>query len=237
MSERRMQLLLVGGVEGDVDALERILRAGDGDVDAVVLVGDLCAAWSRPDTYRAVFKALGRAGLPAFWIPGETDAPINEYLSEAWNIETAYPRLHGVHGTAASASSQVVVAGMGGRIGDDPDTIRVEEALLRYAAWEVEYRLKVLQEFDQSWIVLLFTTAPAHKGRGEPGSEVLAELIKTYKARLAVVAGEQSTEFLGKTQVVRPGFARHGEYAIAELHHQSVAFATVPHASPASSQS
>jgi Icc-related predicted phosphoesterase len=233
MTARQMRVLALGRVDGAVDALDEVLRRSTGEVDVVALVGDLGAPWSRADTYRAIFRKLGEAGLPAFWVPGETDSPLREYLSEAASMEIAFPFLHGVHGTAAAASPQVIVAGMGGRIEDDPETIRVEEATLRYPAWEVEYRLKVLREFDQIWNVFLFTTAPAHKGRGEAGSEVLAELINTYRARLAIVPGEQSTETLGTTLVVRPGFVHRGEYAVVELHQGSVEFAGVGHMSRA----
>jgi uncharacterized protein len=227
MSGSRMRFLVLGQIDGDVEALEGALQQRVAPVDAVAVVGDLGAPWSKPATYRAVFRRLGGAGLPTFWVPGETDAPLAEYLSESANVEVAYPLTHGVHGTVASASNQVLVAGMGGAVEDDPKTIRIEEALLRYPAWEVEYRLKVLWEFDHPWCVLLFTTAPAHKGRGEAGSEVLAELIKTHNARLVVIPGEQSTELLGKTLVVRPGRAHRGEFAVADLHEQSVEFATV----------
>jgi uncharacterized protein len=226
----RLRLLALGQIDGGVEVLESLLERCRERVDAIAVVGDLGAPWSKPETYRAVFRRLGSAGRPAFWVPGETDAPLAEYLIEAANAEIAYPFLHGVHGAVASASDQVLVAGMGGRIEDDPETIRIEEALLRYPAWEVEYRLKVLSEFDHPWRVFLFTTAPAHKGLGERGSEVLAQLIKTYNARLAVISGERSTEFLGKTLVVRPGVARRGEYALVDLHEQSVEHGTLAHA-------
>jgi uncharacterized protein len=228
-----MRVLALAQVDGVVEALDGVLQEAGADVDVVALVGDLTAPWSKPDTYRAIFKRLGAAGLPAFWVPGETDAPLYEYLSEAAGVEVAYPSLHGVHGTVAAASDQVLFAGMGGRIEDDPETIRIEEALLRYPAWEVDYRLKVLNELDHIWRVFLFTTVPAHKGLEEAGSKVLAELVKTYNPRLAVVPGEQSTELLGKTLVVRPGLAHRGEYAVAELHSGSVEFATATHMSPA----
>jgi uncharacterized protein len=228
-SGTRLQFLVLGQIDGAVEALEGILQRRSATVDAVAVVGDLGAPWSKPETYRAVFRCLGATGLPTFWVPGETDAPLADYLGESANVEVGYPSLHGVHGTVASASDQVLVAGMGGRVEDDPATIRIEEALLRYPAWEVEYRLKVLREFDHPWCVFLFTTVPAHKGLGEGGSKVLAELIKTYNARLAVVPGEQSTELLGKTLVVRPGLAHRGEYAVADLHEQSAEFATVAH--------
>ena len=80
------------------------------------MVGDLGAPWSKPDTYRALFRALGESGLPAFWVPGQTDAPLGDYLRESSNMEVAYPLLRGVHGTAAIGPGHVLVAGMGGAV-------------------------------------------------------------------------------------------------------------------------
>jgi hypothetical protein len=130
-----------------------------------------------------------------------------------------YPHLHGVHGTFAIGPSHVLFAGMGGEIVDDPDAIRVEEAGLRYPAWEVEYRLKAIRELKDYQKVFLFTTQPAHKGLHGGGSEVLAELINTYRPRVAVVAGDGVAEArLGKTLVVCPGRLEHGQYALIDLH-------------------
>jgi Metallophosphoesterase, calcineurin superfamily len=79
----------------------------------------------------------------------------------------------------------VVFAGMGGEISDDPDTPRDERERLRYPRWEAEYRLKVLGLLDYNELVMLFASAPAHKGRDVPGSEAVAELVGTYRPRLS----------------------------------------------------
>jgi len=106
--------------------------------------------------------------------------------------------------------------------------MRVEEALVRYPGWEVEYRLKVIPEFDAPERIFLFTTPPAHKGLHEPGSEVLAELIKTYNPRLVIVAGEEPTnKELARTLIVCPGRLGHGQYAVVDLRARSVETATL----------
>jgi Icc-related predicted phosphoesterase len=214
----------VGQVRGAVEQLEQLLEVlPETEADAVALVGDLGTPWSKGDTYRAIFSALGHAGLPAYWVPGPTDAPLREYLSESYNMELAFPFLHGLHGTVAHGDSGVVFAGMGGEIVDDPATIRAEEALLRYPGWEVEYRFKVLEQLDEPMKVFLFTTQPAHKGSGVAGSGVLAELIKTHRARVAIVAGDDPAEVqLGRTLVVSPGRLEEGSYTLVELRSRSV---------------
>lgn len=96
---------------------------------------------------------------------------------------------------------------------------------LRYPGWEVEYRLKVLREFRHEYEkVFLFATVPAHKGLKQPGSEVLAELIKTHAPRVALVAGGDGVrhELLGSTLVVLTGRLTRGEYAIVDIQDRKV---------------
>jgi len=224
MTRRIQRVLAVGPIRGAVEQLQQLLsEETDLEVDAVAVVGDLGVAWSKPDTYRAVFRTLGEAGLPTFWVPGPIDAPISDYLLESSNMEVAFPHLRGVHGSAASADGQVLFAGMGGEIVDDPSTPRVEEAILRYPGWEAEYRLKVIEEFDQPLKVLLFATRPMHKGLHEAGSEVVAEMINTYSPKIAIVAGEGATEErLGTTLVISPGRLDLGVYSVIDIHDGSV---------------
>ena len=229
MAQRVRKLVAVAGINGEIRPLEQLFEEFPGSsADAVAVIGDLGAPWSKADTYRAIFRVLGEGNRPTFWVPGATDAPLRDYLRESYNMEIAYPHLRGVHGTVALAPGDVLFAGMGGEISDDPETIRAEEALLRYPGWEVEYRLKVIREFDAREQVFLFTTPPAHKGLREPGSEVLAELIKTYNPRLALVGGaEPAEEELARTLVVCPGRLDKGHYAVVDLGARSVEAATL----------
>jgi Icc-related predicted phosphoesterase len=212
-------VLCVADPRGDVPALERALAvARERDVHAVALVGDLSDAPATSEDYRALFRALAAANLPAYWVPGPGDAPIAAYLREAHNIEIVYPYLRGVHGTIAFAPGHVLVAGMGGDVSDDPDAPRDETERLSYPRWEPEYRLKLVRELAEHELVLLVATPPAHKGHGTPGSEVLTELIATHRPRLVVSGGERQVEMVGRSLVVAPGSIRDGHYAIADLH-------------------
>jgi Icc-related predicted phosphoesterase len=209
------RILCAADPGGSVDMIEGLLVASDQhNVDAVAMIGDL---GERGDGYRSVFHALGRASCPVFWVPGPSDAPVERHLQEAFNMETAYPLLRGVHGTAANASGELLFAGFGGEISDDPQHRREEREKLSYPRWEPEYRLKILGEFDYNDLVLLFWTAPLHKGLGTAGSEAVAELIGTYRPRLAVCGEGCGAEVLGRTAVVAPGSLRAGYYAIADL--------------------
>ena len=229
MAKHIQKVLALGGINGDADLLENLFdELADEPIDAVAVVGDLGAPWSKADTYRALFKALGRADVAAFWVPGANDAPLADYLRESYNLEIAYPKLRGVHATAAVGPDHVLFAGIGGEIRDDPETLRTEEALIRYPGWEAEYCLKVVGEFKDYPKVFLFTTRPAHKGLHDPGSDVLAELVNTYRPQIVVTAGDEpSEERLGKSLVVSPGRLDRGSYALIAFHNSRVEFGTV----------
>ncbi|MGZ6582233.1 MAG: Hsp20 family protein [Gaiellaceae bacterium] len=226
MTRRLRQLLVLGEIRGRTDMLQRLLgKLSDANADAVALVGDLGAPWSKPSVHRAIIRALGETERPAFWVPGRWDGPLRDYLPAALAMEVIFPCLRGIHGTAALGAGDVLFAGMGGVIEDDPSTLQGEDVLIRYPGWEVERRLRVIHAFDAPQKVFLFATPPAHKGLNSPGSQVLAELIKTHSPKLVIVAGEQpSRELLGKTLVVCPGRAEIGAYALIDLTDLSVSF-------------
>jgi len=226
MAEKRVtRILCAAEPRGSANAVERLLDATrDLDVHAIALVGDLGADGDRAGSYQSVFRALGQARRPAYWVPGPGDAPIGDYLREAQNMEIVFPFLHGVHGTAAFASPHVIVAGLGGRVVDDPLSARDEEQELAYPRWEAEYRLKLLRELPEHEVVLLFWTQPAHKGREAGGSDTLAELVNTHRPRLVVCGGERGSSTLGRSLVVAPGSVADGQYAIADLHARTVEF-------------
>ncbi|MGZ4357115.1 MAG: Hsp20 family protein [Gaiellaceae bacterium] len=226
MTRRLRRLLVLGEIRGRTDTLQRLLgRAFDANADAVAVVGDLGAPWSKPSVHRAIIRALGEAARPAFWVPGRWDGPLRDYLPEAMGMEVVFPCLRGIHGTAAFGAGDVLFAGMGGVIEDDPSTLQGEDVLIRYPGWEVERRLRVINALDAPQKVFLFATPPAHKGLHTPGSQVLAELIKTHSPKLVIVAGEHpSRELLGKTLVVCPGRAQIGAYALIDLTDLRVSF-------------
>jgi uncharacterized protein len=220
---RVSRVLCMADAGGSDEALGRVLEEVDeGHAQAVAMIGDLSDGEGSPESYRSLFKTLAADRRPAYWVPGPGDAPVNDYLQEAANIEVAFPYLHGVHGTIAFAPGYVLFAGLGGEVSDDPDDEREEHDRLRYPRWEPEYRLKLMRELKDYQSVLLFSTPPAHKGLGRPGSEVLAELVNTYVPRVVVCGGERGTEVLGRSAVVSPGSLADGHYAVADLHSHEV---------------
>jgi Icc-related predicted phosphoesterase len=218
-SQRVSRILCVADPRGGERLRAAIEAAQARDVHAVAVVGDL----SDGTDHRSALRALGDCGLPAYWVPGPGDAPISDYLREAYNMETVFPLLHGVHGTAAFApDGHLLFAGLGGEVDDDPDSQREETERLRYPRWEAEYRLKLLRELDEHAVALLFAAAPLHKGQGTGSSEALAELVGTYRPRLVVCGGERGHSMIGRSIVVAPGSLGDGHYAVVDLQTREV---------------
>jgi len=209
---------------GHLEEVERLAKkVADTDTEAIAVLGSLASKSVTPRAYGKLFKMLAETGLPTFYIPGPEDVPIDEYLREAANIEIVYPSLRGVHGTFAIAPGYIVFTGLGGTVIDDPQMRREELETLRYPGWEVEYRLKFLEELKDYQKVFLFSTPPEHKGFHEPGSATLAALIKSYKPRLVLVNGkEPKRELLGTSLVVMPGSLAEGNFSIIDLHQHAV---------------
>jgi uncharacterized protein len=203
---------------GQSAEVERLLEAARRDgAEALALLGDLGADGEARE-YAGVLRTVGRANLPAFYVPGPGDVPFGKYLREAHSTEVVFPFMHGVHGTFAFAPGYLVFAGLGGEIADDPRHERDELERLSYPGWEVEYRLKMLRELKDYRKVFLFVTPPAHKGLQQEGSEILAELVKTYAPRLVLTGGEDSRrDLLGTSLVVAPGRLSEGRYALIDL--------------------
>lgn len=219
-------ILCAGDPRGSEAAVERLGHVvHERTPDAILVVGDLSAhgEWA---SYRTLLHALAKTGKPAYWVPGPDDAPLTAYTAASAAIERVHPQLHGVHGTAAlDPGGHLLIAGLGGEIDDNPEAERDEHTRLRYSRIEAEYRLKLLDEFGEHERVLLFATRPAHKQLDPSGSEAVAELINTYRPRLAVCAGPPASERLGKSLVVAPGSLADGHYAFVDLHRQTVELA------------
>jgi Icc-related predicted phosphoesterase len=219
---RNDKLLALGGINGSAEPLAQVLEGLTDDVVAIAVVGEVGGPQSTPETYRSVLRTLGRIDRPTYWVPGATDTTLRQYLHDTSGLEIAFPQLHSVHGRVVDGPGHILYAGMGGEIVDGADDPPADDAL-RYSGREAEYRLREISEFKEHPLVLLFTTPPAHKGSRSPGSEAVAELINTYRPRLAIVAGDGvSEERLGTTLVVSPGHVDRGQYAVIGLHDLSI---------------
>jgi uncharacterized protein len=222
---RVTRVLCAADPRGSLDAVAALLHATEeAGVHALALVGDLQGGDGDEDQLRSIFKLLARSERPAYWVPGPGDAPIDRYLRESANVEIVAPFLRGLHGTAAFADGHVVFAGFGGAVSDNPLGPRDETDRLSYPRWEPEYRLKVIRELDEHQLVMMFWTPPSRDRDETNGSDVLAELVGTYRPRLVVCGGEQGKRMIGRTLVVAPGSLLAGDYAVVDLFEHEVSF-------------
>jgi Icc-related predicted phosphoesterase len=218
------KIMAAANPKGNVNVIRQLAQeAVNQRADAIAVVGNLSAKNSSARGYGPIFKALAEPHLPAFYVPGPEDVPFGDFLREAANVEIVYPHLRGVHATCAIAPGYVVFSGMGGAIHDDPATVRDEIEGLSYPGWEAEYRLKFLHELKDYQKVFMFATNPEHKGLGEKGSAVVAEIINTYIPRIVLVAGEpRKREIIGKSLVITLGNVDEGHFTMVDLRRHEV---------------
>lgn len=223
------KILAAAEPRGDVEAVRQLAReANNLGAHAVALLGTLTPKGAQPREYGRLLKALAEADLPAFYIPGPEDAPFAEFLREAAHFEIVLPHIHGVHGTFAMSPHYVLFCGMGGTIDDNPHTERDEISSVRYPSWEAEYRLKFLRELKDYEKIFLFTTSPAHKGLREPGSSILAEMIKTYNPRAVIVSGREPRHvMIANSLVITLGSLAEGSYSLIDLRNHEVTCGTL----------
>ena len=203
-SRRTRWALALAEPAGDAAALQPWLAlAREREADVLFVLGNLTGPRAEAEPLAEVLRALGESHLPTFLIPGPGDAPVSRYLREAYNIERVFPNVHGVHGTFGFTPNYTLVAGMGGEIVDEATAPRGEVGTLRYPAWEVEYRLRILHELRDYPKIFLFSTPPARQPGSTGRSQALEELIATHRPRLVLVNGPQRDEWLvGTSKIV-----------------------------------
>jgi hypothetical protein len=183
------------------------------------------------EAYEAFFKGVGELKIPAFYIPGSHDAPIERYMREAFNHEIVFPHIRNVHKTFSIYRGHYEIVGIGGEITEKE---REERRILRYPRWEVEYHLKIIRDLRPLELIMLFHTPP-YGGRLDlfngqhRGSEVVEDFIKTYDPTFAVVGSgaQPGEEIIGTSLVINPGSLKDGQYAIINLRRKEVRLATL----------
>jgi Icc-related predicted phosphoesterase len=217
-----MQVLACAHLDGELDRLRDLQRAVDEErPDLVVFAGSALAPGRAAEKGAAqslhhVLHTLGDLPCHVAVVPGAHDAPEARVLPIMTGLDWTERHLHCVHGMAVPMS-ELAIAGFGGQVTEHEREI--DEAL-RYPGWEVEYRMAFLSQLDQSLLLLVFHHPPANVRELEPldergGSEVVTELIGTWKPGVAVAAGPRPGRGMhGTTVVVSPGRLDRGEYAV-----------------------
>jgi Icc-related predicted phosphoesterase len=169
--------------------------------------------------YHQFYSFLNQFKIPAVAVPGNMDAPKENYFKVALESETTYENIKFVHGKILKFRRDYLISGFGGEIAEnDSEDFFVQV----YPRWEAEFGLSDLNYFEQNRI-LLFHHPPVNHvdlDRGQHiGSQVINDLIKVYRPKL-VFCGHahrcQAAEELADTLVVNPGALKLGNYAVVD---------------------
>ena len=218
-----MRVLACAHLDGELDRLRDLERAVEEErPELLVFAGSALAPGRAAEKGAAqslhhVLRTLADLPCPVAIVPGEHDAPESRVLPIVTALEWTESHLHCVHGMPLPMG-ELAIAGFGGRVTEHE---REVDQALRYPGWEVEYRMAFLSQVDQPLLLLVFHNPPAHVRDLEPldgdrgGSEVVTELIGTWKPGVAVVAGPRPGQGMhGTTVIVSPGRLDRGEYAV-----------------------
>jgi Icc-related predicted phosphoesterase len=203
-----MRVLACGHLNGELDRLQDLRRAVQEEgPNLVVLAGNVLASGSRPPEIatHALHQALHTlATLPCAvaLVPGGWTLP-NATFCLSRPHRRSERHLHCVYGMFMTASD-LAVAGFGGRVTEGE---RETETALHYPGWEVMYRMAFLGQLEQD-LLLIFHHPPAQVHELDivdgqhTGSEVITELVGTWRQRVVVVAGAIQGRVISTTVVV-----------------------------------
>jgi Icc-related predicted phosphoesterase len=180
--------------------------------------------------YHEFYSFLNQFKIPVATIPGNMDAPKENYFRVALESETTYENLRFVHGKMLMLGRDYLVSGFGGEITENDS----EDFFVQiYPRWEAEFNLSDLNYFEQNRI-LLFHNPPINHvdlDRGQHiGNQAINDLIKVYHPKI-VFCGHahrsQAAEQLADTLVVNPGALKLGNYAVVDAVKREVKFFTL----------
>lgn len=177
------------------------------------------------EVYRKFYQDMARLGKPTFLIPGNVDAPIDQYLRlglEAMESED----LHIIHHSFYIMNNWVI-AGFGGEITESDGE---DFFVLRYPRWGVTYGLNFLSHLKQKKILLLHTPPigklDLDKG-SHKGSKVVKDLIEKIKPEWVFCGHAHNAcgeEKIKETTVLNPGALKNSQYALVDTAKGKVEF-------------
>jgi uncharacterized protein len=249
-----MKALVFSDVHGQMDAVRHLMQiAAKTDCDFGLFCGDIVKGYARGDEFLAA-KNEGREGdlckpeivkeraedyalyaefhgclrpspFPIYGVPGNMDAPEGRYLTCSLAEEGGDSPLEVVHRSLAK-HDDYVISGLGGQI---TEVSRHEFLVLQYPGWEALHQFRLFEYIAGPRIMVLHTP-PIGKvvdidNGGHKGSQVVNELIHTFRPKLAVCGhahDAQGQETIADTLVVNPGALKEGNYAIVDLEEMEV---------------
>ncbi|MGI5817007.1 MAG: metallophosphoesterase [Armatimonadota bacterium] len=244
-----MKALVFSDVHGKMDAVRHLMRlAPRMDCDLGLFCGDVVRGSARGSEFLAAkeegreadlckpevakeraedyalyaefYGCLRPSPFPIYGVPGNMDAPEGRYLTCSLTEEGGNSPMEVVHRSLAR-HGDYVISGLGGQI---TEVDRHEFLVLQYPRWEALHQLRLLEFVDAPRIMVLHTPPIGEvvdrDNGGHKGSQVVNELINTFRPKLAVCGhahDAQGQETIAQTLVVNPGSLKDGRYAIVDL--------------------
>lgn len=178
------------------------------------------------ESLREFAEVLAKTSRPVYFLPGESDAPEEEYFHVVYSYGNIYPNLHQAH-ERLYREEFFWVAGFGGGLSTTDDE---RSLLLHYTQPWAQFACRHWRYLTGEK-VLLFHTPPVSrldKSKDErKGAVFLNELIEELSPKLVfhgMAEKGQGWVKLGETVVVNPGFLRDGCYAVVEYPSLDIGF-------------
>lgn len=221
-----MKLLVGTDFHGFKPAFEFLAKEADKQsADAIIVCGDI-TNFGTFENAKSLLSTLANANIPVFFVPGNCDPPSITSL----NLDN----LRCIHGVGASFRDLLLLGVGGSPITPFNTFFEMSEEeiyrVLQTCLSSIDDKTRLYHE------MLIVSHSPPKNTRLDKtvfglhvGSESLRKFIEEYEP-LAVLCGHiheaKGEDTLGKTLIINPGPARHGNYAIlhAEKNNVKAAF-------------
>ncbi len=215
-----MQILACAGVNGDEDALKRLVSLAERKKPhGILFAGGImnpASGLSRAEEFLGTFfGSVSKASNFVAIIPGPSDVPLYRFLHIATNAEISTPNLFIAHATPVY-SGDVAVAGIGGLITETDDAY---EPVLKYSRPSALYFLRALWKANKPIRILLLSEPPPELAGGQ-GNRIVMEFTKSYHPYFCIVMGNK--QFRGSFKVdphsfiINPGLVTEGSAALID---------------------
>lgn len=219
-----MKILVISdwhGNEENISPLKEAIKTLEPDL--ITFAGDILNGNIRRQEalslYRTFYKCTGETEAPFVFIPGNLDAPLQQYMQVFNAVSKRYKNLNQVHNSFIPLKEDYVLAGFGGEITEGE---RDDISLIKFARWQFEFGLGFLKHFPKKKI-LLFHTPPISNldldGQDHKGSQIVNEMIDSVQPDYVICGHAHKAggaQQIGRALVINPGALKDGNYAILD---------------------
>lgn len=208
-----MRIIAGTDFHGSRLAFEAFIReASKHNVDAIIVCGDV-TNFGTFEQAKSLLSLLAGVGIPVFFVPGNCDPPSL--------IDLNFDSLRCVHGVNVLFRDFALI-GVGG------SPVTPFNTFFEMSEEEIfEVLKRCLNGVESSHEILIVSHAPPKNTRLDRtflglhvGSESLRRFIEEHKPLLTIcghIHEARGKDLIGRTTIVNPGPARHGNYALLDV--------------------